>query len=108
MSGHETDETKQQMDECEQSENVNGATRQQPQRNLERDVTSDGIQESKPVIMCYRAVTVVDSFVPSPRPCTDDVLNPSCRMAATRSAFCTGFAMYAAKRPWVSIESEPL
>ena len=43
-----------------------------------------------------------------PRPCAVDVLKPSWRITATRSAFCTGFAMYAAKTSRSSVASMPL
>ena len=42
------------------------------------------------VNVCHR---VVSFDWPRPRPCTVEVLNPRCRMAASRSAFCTGFEM---------------
>ena len=54
---------------------------------------------------CHRSEV---NLVPSPRPCVVDVLKPSWRIAATRSAFCTGFAMYAAKTSRSSVASMPL
>ena len=53
---------------------------------------------------CHRAEV---NLVPGPRPCAVDVLNPSWRITATRSAFWTGFAMYAAKRSLNSVTSTP-
>lgn len=67
---------------------------------------------------CYRrggelAVIIVvgklDMTFVMPRPWTVEVLKPSCLMAATRSAFWTGFARKAAKRSFlrISLVSEP-
>jgi len=52
---------------------------------------------------CYRAWTFG-----AMRSCAADVLNPSCRIAATRSAFCSGFASEAANRLLASFMSVPL
>ena len=45
---------------------------------------------------------------PCPRLGAVDVLNPSCRITASRSAFWTGFARYAANKLFGSVGSDPL